>query len=202
MQSSRLLPLLSACALSLLLLVPSAGHAAITVYTTQAGFLAAASSAVLLVDFESRSGLQPNPFTDNTLTFSSTNSLYVISPSNPGTTTPLPPSRMLSASGAEDFTIVMPQANAVGFTLLNNRFAPHTLTLTDASNTAFVYQPTQALNSIGFIGIVSTTPLVKMRWQSLNGSVQNTALDNLYWQSWPTTTAARTTWGRLKSLYH
>lgn len=200
MQSSRPLPFLRYAALSLLLLVPSPARAALTVYTTLASFQAAAPSAVLLVDFENRNALQPNPFTENTLTFSSTNSLYVISPSNPGTTSPLPTSRMLSASGIEDFTVNMPAASALGFTLLNNRFGPHTVTLTDADNAVMTYNPTQAFNTIGFIGFTSTTPIVKMRWQSVNGQTQNTALDNFYWLSWPTP-AASTTWGRVKALY-
>ena len=83
------------------------GRAAVTVYTSLASFQAAAPTAVLVVDFEARNGLQSNPFVDNGLTFSSPNQLYVISPSNPGTTSPLPPSKMLSASGVEDFFISM-----------------------------------------------------------------------------------------------
>jgi hypothetical protein len=200
MHRSRSLQLLRHAVLALLFLVPSVSQATVTTYTTLAGFQAAAPGAQLLVDFENRNGLQPNPFTENTLTFSSTNSLYVISPANPGTTSPLPPSKMLSASGIEDFTVVMPGASALGFTLLNNAFGPHTVTLTDASNAVVTYQPTQAHNTVGFIGFVSTTPLVKMRWQSVGGQTQNTALDNFYWQSW-VTSAATTTWGRLKTLY-
>jgi hypothetical protein len=107
---------------------------------------------------------------------------------------------MLSASGIEDFTVTMPAAIAVGFTLLNNAYGPHTVTLTDASNAVFTYQPTQAHNSVGFVGFVSTTVIVKLRWQSVNGSVQNTALDNFYWMAAATPTSS-TTWGRVKTLY-
>ena len=187
-------------ALYLFMLTPSTGHAAVTVYTSLATFQAAATSATLLVDFETRNALQANPFTDHTLTFSSTNSLYIITPANPGTTSPLPPSRMLSASGIEDFTVVMPSASAVGFTLLNNAYGPHTVTLTEVNNVPFVYHPTQAHNTIGFIGFTSTTAIVKLRWQSVNGQIQNTALDNFYWQSLASPTTL-TTWGRLKTLY-
>lgn len=195
-------PFLRFAALSLLLLVPSSGQAAVTVYTNLASFQAA-SGATLLVDFESRNGVQSNPFTDNTLTFSTTNQLYVISPSNPGTTSPPPTSKMLSASGAEDFTIDMPAASATGFVLLNNAFGPHTVTLTHSDNSTTIYHPTQAHNTIGFVGFVLTvgTPaIVKMRWQSVNGAVQNTALDDIHWQG-VVSPAAPTTWGRMKSLY-
>lgn len=202
MQRSRSLLFLRHAALSLLLLVPSIGHAAVTVYTNLAGFQAA-SGAILLVDFESRNATQPNPFTDNTLTFSTTNQLYVISPANPGTTSPPPTSKMLSASGAEDFTIDMPAASAVGFKLLNNAYGPHTVTLTYSDNTTTTYQPTQAHNTIGFVGFILTPgspAIVKMRWQSVNGAVQNTALDDIYWQG-IVSPVVPTTWGRVKALF-
>jgi hypothetical protein len=201
MRRRHLLHALRFASVLLILAAPRHVLAAVTVFTNLASFQAMAPAATLVVDFETRNGLQLNPFTDNGLTFSSPNQLYIITPANPGTTSPLPPSRMLSASGAENFFVTMFHTSALGFTLLTNAYSPHVVTLYDDANAVFyTYNPTQAHNTVGFVGFVSTTPIAKMHWVAAYGEVQNTALDNFYVVPAPVPTIP-TTWGRVKGLY-
>ena len=186
-------------------LAPVHARAAVTVYTTLASFQAAAPTASLGTDFESLTTGYKATFTSGGITFSSTlNNLYVIGPTLPGTTSPLPPTHMLSANGEEDITmtLVAGSTSTFGFTLLTNAYGGHTLYLFDTSGVVFfTYHPTQAANTIGFLGFVSDTPIGKARWVAGQGQVQNTALDNIYYDVANATPAAGSTWGRIKSLY-
>ncbi len=129
--------------------------------------------------------------------------MYVIGPTAVGTTSPPPPSHMLSANGQEDIFIAWPGfwAYAFGFTLLTNAYTPHTVTLYDASNAVFfTYHPTQAPNSIGFVGFVSDTPITKVHWVAAQGQLQNTALDNFHADLQAAVPTAPSSWGGVKAL--
>lgn len=198
----------SAALVSVLLLgvAPSAG-AAITVYTSQASFLAAAPTATLQATFESHAAAAIGPFTEGGLGFSSSlGNMYIISAGAPGETVPLPTSKMLSANGQEDIvvTVNIGWTTAIGFTLLTNQYGPHTVTLTNPQNVAFyTYHPTQAPNTVGFVGFVSddfTTRISSLHWVADRGNLQNTALDNFYWRN-DAVPVARGSWGRMKDLY-
>lgn len=200
--------------LAVLLLVPAAtpSHCAISVYTSQSSFLAAAPpGTVLVANFETRPTGPQLAFLEGGLAFSSLlahvgGNLYVIAPADPGGTNPLPTTKMLSAAGTEDIQIVVNSGwtSAFGFTLLTNQFAPGTVTLFDESGAVLAtYQPTQAPNTVGFVGFVSTGPerIARVRWVSVNGNNQNTALDNFHTENVSITPARSTSWGRIKSLY-
>ena len=194
------------CLLTLTILLGSVSplRAAVTVYTSLASFQAAAPSAALLATFESRATGPVGTFTEGGLTFSSPLSMYIISPAVTGTTNPPPPSKMLSASGRESFFASLSSGvtYSLGLTILTNRFGPHTLKLYDGGNAVFyTYLTTQAPNTVGFVGFVSTTPISKMHWASDRGETENTALDNFYAAPEDPTPTTTSTWGRIKALY-
>src|SRR5262245_40398972 len=125
--------------------------------------------------------------------------MYIIGPTVTGTTNPRPPSKMLSASGPENFFVALNAGitYSLGLTILTNRFGPHTLKLYDASSAVFyTYLTTRAPNTIGFVGFVSTTPISKMQWVSDRGETENTALDDFYVAPGPATPTTGSSWGR------
>ncbi len=178
--------------------------AAVIVFTSQAAFQAAAPLATLATDLESKPVGVTGDFSLGGLAFSSAlGNMFIIGPTLPGTTAPLPTSHMLAANGQEDIVITLPGAGSpvFGFALLTNRFAPHTATLLDASDAAFfTYSTTQPVNSVGFVGFISDTPIRKLHWVANHGEIENTALDDFYVGPLPTPARA-STWGRIKSLY-
>jgi hypothetical protein len=197
--------------LSLVFLV-SPSYSAITVYTSLASFLAAAPPGTALVaDFETRATGPTLSFVEGGLTFSKVTgpgvgNLYIIGPTDPGGTSPLPTTKMLSAAGYEDFMIVVNAGwtQAFGFELLTNRYAPGTATLFDESGAVLAtHQPTQAPNTVGFVGFVATGPpwIARVRWTSVDGDNQNTALDNIHIEGLGVTPTRSVSWGRIKSLY-
>jgi hypothetical protein len=185
------------------LALPLAASAA--VYTTLASFLAVDPNATLSANFESQPLGAVLPFTEGGLSFyNSINGLYVIGPSLPGTTLPLPPSHMLTCSGQDDIMIGLPDwTPAVGFTLLTNSFGPGTVTLIGPDlNTVLTYQPTQAPNTIGFLGFVLPGARISwVHWVADHGGDQNTALDDIYVDKVAVTPVRSSSWGRLKVLY-
>jgi hypothetical protein len=194
--------------LTLFMLVSAAGQSqsAVTVYTTQASFLAAAPGATLLANFELQATGPKAAFSEGGLSFSSPISLYIIGPALPGTTNPLPATKMLSANGHEDIAVTagFGWTYAFGFTLLTNRFGPHTAALFDENGVLLLtHQPTQAPNTVGFLGFVGTYPsrIARLRWVADRGQIENTALDNFYADIDAITPARSTSWGRIKSLF-
>jgi hypothetical protein len=187
-------------------------YPAIAVYTSQASFLAAAPPGTALVaNFEAKATGPTLAFIEGGLAFSNipgpgVGNLYIIGPTDPGGTSPLPTTKMLSAPGYEHFmvTVNFGWTRAFGFTLLTNQFAPGTATLFDENGAELTtYQPTQAPNTVGFVGFVATEPsrIGKVRWVSVDGDNQNTALDNFHIENSGITPARSTSWGRIKSLY-
>jgi hypothetical protein len=196
----------------LLVLLVTPSYPAITVYTSQASFLAAAPPGTALVaNFEARATGPTVAFVEGSLSFSNVPGpgvgvLYIIGPTDPGGTSPLPTTKMLSAPGLEDFmiTVNFGWTQAFGFTLLTNQYAPGTATLFDESGAVVAtYQPTQAPNTVGFVGFVATggSRIARVRWFSVNGNNQNTALDNFHTEGGSATPALPASWGRIKSLY-
>jgi FlgD Ig-like domain len=174
----------TALVIGLTMLFATPASAAVTVYTSLASFHAAAPSAALATDFEFLSSGPVGNFSVGGLTISSPlGDLYIISPTVPGATVPLPTSNMLTGNGDEDIDIAINSgtARAFGFVLLNNNSGPHTLTLYDVHGTAFfTHHPTQANNTVGFLAVVSDTIIGRANWTSALGELQNTALDSLF----------------------
>lgn len=197
--------------LSMVSLAPTS-YSAISVHTSQASFLAAAPPGTTMVaDFESMTTGPHLAFALGGLSFSKVSgigvgNLYIIGPTDPGGTSPLPTTKMLTQAGDEHLEIVVNAGwtQAFGFTLLTNQFAPGAVTLFDESGAVLAtHQPAQAPNTVGFLGFVGvgTSRIAKVRWISVNGSNQNTALDNIHTESFMVTPARSGSWGRIKSLY-
>lgn len=184
--------------------------AAVTVYTSLTDFLAAAPLAALATDLEDKPTGATLAFSLGGLTFSSPlNNMYIIGPSIPGTTSPLPPSHMLAAGGQEHFNVYLTDfatgasTTSMGFTLLTNAYSPHSVALYNVNNSIFfTHQPTQAPNTVGFLGFVSDTPFIKMRWIAASGEIQNTALDDFYVDVEGAVPTETTSWGNVKLLFH
>lgn len=146
----------AALVVGLTVLLAAPAPAAVTVCTSLDRFRVAAPSARLATDFESLCAGPLGVLSVGGLTISSPpGNLYVISPTTPGSTVPLPTSNMLTDNGEEDIDMAIDSgtARAFGFVLLNNGAGPHTLTPYDALGTAFfTHHPTQANNTVGFLG--------------------------------------------------
>jgi hypothetical protein len=179
-------------ALSLAAVTPS--HAStITFYTNQSAFDSAATTS-LLEDFEA--------FTPKDTPFSSITShgvvytgfagvpfpnVWVASPgynnfgAGVGTTT----TSILTANGDEDILMTFTMTPlAVGFDFYFNGLGPVTLTVTNTAYTStFTYGAD--LDSKGYYGIVSTDPILSIRFTSTDGGRLNTGVDNISISSVP-----------------
>jgi hypothetical protein len=178
--------------LSLAVVAPS--HAStITLYESQSAFDSAATTS-LLEDFEA--------FTPKDTPFSSITShgvfytgfagapfpnVWVASPgynnfgAGVGTTT----TSILTANGDEDILMTFTMTPlAVGFDVYFNGLGPVTLTVTNTAFTA-VFTDGRNLDTLGYYGIVSTDPILSIRFTSTDGGRLNTGIDNISISSAP-----------------
>lgn len=187
------------------LAIPAA--ASVTFYTDLASFEAAVNgSDVLAATFESHALGSSKAFTEGTVAFAAhppLNNLAFIGTTVPLTNTnPTPHSKVLTGNGTDDMDVTPPAAiGGVGFETITNRFNPATVTVYAIDGSVMAtYTLTQARNTYGYLGIVSTVAIGTVRWLGVTGETQNTAIDNVS-ISPLVSPATSPTWGRLKGLY-
>jgi len=96
------------------------------------------------------------------------------------------PSRVLTASGLEDFTVDFGSpSTAVGFdtylnlaTVLDNTL-PDTVRVFGSSGLLGSFNPIHDPTTIGFLGILATEPITSIRWTTVGGDSINTGIDNI-----------------------
>ena len=183
--------LLSAAAavlLSLAAVAPS--HAsAITLYYNQSDFDSAVTTS-LLEDFESISPIPKDfplaSFSHNGVTYtglagSPFPNVWVASPGYPnfGLGVGITTTSILVANGDEDIQMDFSMAPlAVGFDVYFNGLGPVTLSVTNTAFTA-IFTDSRLLDNKGYYGIVSTDPILSIRFTSTDGGLLNTGVDNI-----------------------
>jgi hypothetical protein len=163
--------------------------AAVTVYTTQSAFSAAtAVSNIATLDGVPTGRLGGLVYAQGGIQFTSiagghpTHTLYIV-PAASTLVTPLPSTSVLSGDGDENFDIRLTSGNSfgsIGFDVYSNVYGPRTVSLFDTIGGLIgTYSANQAANSLGFIGLVSTTAIGHITTSVDRGWVQNTAIDNV-----------------------
>lgn len=96
---------------------------------------------------------------------------------------PPPISKVLTAHGNEDLTFTFSGGcagpTAVGFDTYTNRFGPPTVRVVDSDGNITAFTLKQPSDSLGFFGIVSSKPIVSIRWLATGGQIADSALDNV-----------------------
>jgi len=94
---------------------------------------------------------------------------------------PVPDATVLTANGAEDFTLAMTfvgPITAVGFDTYLNTYGPASIQVENAdgwTGTLLSHDPT----TVGFFGVTSDSPITALRWTTIGGEVVNTGIDNV-----------------------
>jgi hypothetical protein len=94
---------------------------------------------------------------------------------------PVPDATVLTATGAEDFTVAMTLVGpitAVGFDTYLNRYGPATIQVENSdgwTTTSLSHDYT----TVGFFGVTSDSPITTIRWTTTGGEVVNTGIDNV-----------------------
>jgi hypothetical protein len=166
------------------------GHAGVVFYTDLATFQANSTTAVA-VTFE---GFAPadepifSPITLGGVTFTPISSaprppnLFVRTPDGGQGNFAVPPdSIVLAARGNEHFDLTFAaDPFAVGFDTYTNTFSPPVVSVYDTGGILLAaHVLTQAPGTLGFLGMVSDTPIGRVEWLATSGNAQDTAIDNV-----------------------
>ena len=184
MLSSRHSAVLGGAALLLGFIAPPA-QAGTNGYTSLAAFQAA-STTTMQATFENFTPVDSNyykPITEGAVTFTA-GSLYVMPPGAAGRATQFGlalTSNVLTESGNEDITMSFSgPTTAVGWDSYTNYSTAPTVSVYDTNNMLLATFPmTQAPDTLGFFGVISSTPIGRINWLAVNGGAENTGLDNI-----------------------
>ncbi len=164
-------------------------QATVTVYTSQSAF-SAATTVTNNATFEGvPTGRLASPvFIQDGIKITSiagghpTHTLYIV-PSGSTLVTPVPTNAVMSGDGDENFDIRLYSGStfgSIGFDVYSNVYGPRTLSLYGTGGGLIgTYTATQATNSLGFFGLVSTTAIAYITTSVDRGWIQNTAIDNV-----------------------
>ena len=159
-------------------------------YSSLAAFQAVSNTTVQAT-FENFMPLNTNyysPITEGAVTFTSgpistqSPNLIVITP-NVGTSVfgePLA-SNVLTESGNENINMTFSTPmTAVGWDAYTNRFADPTVSVYDTNNVLLAaFTLTQAPDTLGFFGVISTSPIGRINWLAVSGELEDTGIDNI-----------------------
>jgi len=182
---------------------PGLANSAVTSFTDEAVFQGNAT-APIVATFESRSFGATVAFSEGGVSFAShppLDNLFIID----GTATnihPTPTSKCLTGNADDDIDMTFPDGtHAVGFNEITNSFAAPVVTLFDSNGAELAsFTLTQGVNTPGFVGFVSDTPIAKVRWLATSGELENTMIDNVRFGS-SFAPAYSVTWGQIKGIY-
>ena len=96
-------------------------------------------------------------------------------------------SNVLTVDGNEniDMTFSTP-TTAVGWDSYTNKFADPTVSVYNTNNVLLAaFTLTQAPDTEGFFGVISTVPIGRINWLGVNGGIVNTGIDNIRTNSAP-----------------
>ena len=174
-----------ALGLTALALLGSAAQASVTTYSSQSSF-SSATTVTNTAGFESLPwGKSTASFTDGGVRFTKLGiDFYVTYAGQALTQNPNSfPTQALSADGDENFRIALASGatfGSVGMDYATNRFGHPVISLYTLSGALIeaVTVPTQP-DTVGFIGIVSTTPIGYVTTTVDRGYIEDTAIDNV-----------------------
>ena len=116
------------------------------------------------------------------MTFTASN-LYVATPHGPAAKDSgiVRASNVLTETGNEDITMTFSgSTTAVGWDCYTNFSTAPTVRVYDTNNVLLATFPlTQAPDTLGFFGIISSTPIGRINWLAVDGGIQDTAIDNI-----------------------
>jgi hypothetical protein len=161
----------------------------VTFYQSKSAFDAVVSTT-LLEDFESfspKNSIINSSFTSNGVTYtgfagSPGPNVYVESPGMVFGAGVLHPatSSVLTANGDEDFTAAFSTAySAIGFDTYLNGLGPATVRVFNGASLLDSFTYAGSMNTLEYLGIVSTVPITSIRWTSTSGGVVDTGIDNI-----------------------
>ena len=183
MLSSRHSAVLGGAALLLGFIAPPA-HAGTNSYNSFAAFQAASATTVQAT-FENFKPVDTNyfgPITEGAVTFTASN-LYVATPHGPAAKDSgvALASNVLTETGNEDITMTFSgPTTAVGWDSYTNYSTAPTVRVYDTNNVLLATFPlTQAPDTLGFFGVISSTPIGRINWLAVDGAIQDTAIDNI-----------------------
>lgn len=166
-----------------------ASAAGVTFFTSQAAFNGA-SSSTLVETFERASipgvgrNVSLSGFSANGITYAPVAgpNVFIADPgyNNFGTGVGTTTTSVLTGNGDEDFSFSFAPRTAVGFDIYTNGLGPVTVSVLGAGNAlldSFLIPGSQ--NGIGYLGIVSTSAISAIRWDSTLGGQLNTGVDNI-----------------------
>lgn len=180
-----------ATALGLIWLLSQPGYAAVTFYTSQAAFDAAATTG-LIEDFENTGATTDAPiagFSHSGVTYQGLiggvpfANVYIYSPGGTefgaGVLQPLT-TTVLTGNGEDHFSVTFDVArHAIGFDAYLNGLGPATVEVYGGVTLlgSFAFPNTQ--NDKAFLGFTSPTEITSFVWAATDGGVLNTGIDNL-----------------------
>ena len=160
--------------------------ASVAVYTSKSAYLAA-TTITHTAGFEVFAyGPTRNPLTEDGITFSTAGAidLYITPPGSPLTqNTQVFPTTSLSADGDENFDIRLASGQsfgAIGMDYITNRFGPPAVVLYGSGGQLIgSFLILQGPETLGFFGLISTTPIGYARTVVDRGYISDSALDNV-----------------------
>ena len=191
MLSSRHSAVLGGAALLLGFIAPPA-HAGTNSYNSLAAFQAVSNTTVQATfeNFTPVNTIYTSPITEGTVTFTSgpitdsSPNLYVYTPNASSEQhdwgEPLA-SNVLTENGNENINMTFSvPTTAVGWDSYTNRSADPTVSVYDTNSILIgMFTLTQASDTQGFFGVISTVPIGRINWLAVNGGTQNTGIDNI-----------------------
>lgn len=167
-------------------------HAGTKSYNSLAAFQAVSNTTVQATfeNFTPVNTIYTSPITEGTVTFmsgpitDSSPNLYVYTPNASSEQhdwgEPLA-SNVLTEEGNENINMTFSvPTTAVGWDSYTNRFADPTVSVYDTNNILIgMFTLTQASDTQGFFGVISTVPIGRINWLAVNGGTQNTGIDNI-----------------------
>jgi len=203
MRRIQVVILMLAVHLIAILVGPGLASSAVTSFTDETVFQGNAT-APIVATFEGHSFGATTAFSEGGISFAShppLDNLFIVD----GTATnihPTPTSKGLTGDGDDDIDMTFPDGtHAVGFNEITNSFAAPVVTLFDSNGAELAsFSLTQGVNTSGFVGFVSDTPIAKVRWLATSGNLENTMIDNVRFGS-TFAPASAVTWGRIKGNY-
>ncbi|MFN0185750.1 MAG: PEP-CTERM sorting domain-containing protein [Aquabacterium sp.] len=186
------LPVATRMTLATGLLLALAGQAQATVFlNNQAGYNAAAPTAVLTEDFEATGQPLDTPlypgFSHNGVTYTGMAGVpaphvWVASAgyNNFGAGVGVTTSKVLTANGDESFVVTFASAvSAFGFDAYFNGLGPTTLKVFNGATLLDSLTTPGGLNFIGHLGVTGVGPITSFSWVTTSGGQLNTGMDNL-----------------------
>ena len=189
--------------LAAMLVGPGLANAAVTTFTDEAVFQGNAT-APIVATFGSLSFGPVAAFSEGGVSFAThppLDNLFIID-STAVNIHPTPTSNCLTGNGNDDIDMTFPDGtHAVGFNETTNSFAAPVVTLFDSNGAELAsFTLTQGVNTSGFVGFVSDTPIAKVRWLATSGDLENTMIDNVRFGA-SFAPASPATWGQIKGAY-